>query len=254
MATIAAQPHQSIPKLSVLPGRRYDHYFFSFTALLMLVTVLLGFARTYYLAGIFRAPLPSLVIHIHGAAFTVWILLLVTQTSLVAAGRTDIHRKLGIAGFLVGCLMIILGVMASTDSLVRHAGQVGPSGLDAGTFYIIPLSDILLFAVFLFLAFRNRRDSPAHKRYIYLATTALLLAAFARWPFAFIAGHFPVAVLSCEIYLLFLIAYDLWSTHKIHRATLWAGAFLIFVQQVRIPLAKTGLWHSFADWVILHAR
>ena len=129
----------------------------------MLVTVLLGFARTYYLAGIFRAPLPSLVIHIHGAAFTVWILLLVTQTSLVAAGRTDIHRKLGIAGFLVGCLMIILGVMASTDSLVRHAGQVGPSGLDAGTFYIIPLSDILLFAVFLFLAFRNRRDSPAHK-------------------------------------------------------------------------------------------
>ena len=254
MATIAAQSHQSVRNPSLLPGRRFDHYFFSITALLMLVTVFLGFARTYYLAGIFRAPLPSFVIHIHGAAFTVWILLLVTQTSLVAAGRTDIHRKLGIAGFLLGCLMIILGVMASTDSLVRHAGQVGPSGLDAGTFYIIPLSDILLFAVFLFSAFRNRRDCPAHKRYIYLATTSLLLAAFGRWPFAFIAGHFLVAILSCEIFLLLLIAYDLWSTHKIHPATLWAGAFLIFVQQIRLPLAKTALWHSFADWVILHAR
>jgi len=63
--------------------------------------------------------LPSPIIHIHGAAFTAWILLLVTQTSLVAAGAQNIHRRLGLAGFFLGCLMVILGVMASTDSLVR---------------------------------------------------------------------------------------------------------------------------------------
>ncbi len=72
-----------------LPGRRYDHLFFSVMAWLMLATVFIGFARTYYLAGVFGAPLPSLIIHLHGAAFSCWILLLVTQASLVSAGRVD---------------------------------------------------------------------------------------------------------------------------------------------------------------------
>jgi hypothetical protein len=38
-------------------------------ALLILATVFVGFARTYFLAGVFRAPLPSLLVHIHGAVF-----------------------------------------------------------------------------------------------------------------------------------------------------------------------------------------
>jgi hypothetical protein len=72
------------------PGRRFDDVFFSAMAVLMLVTVFVGFAHTYYLAGIFRAPLPSLIIHVHGAAFSCWMLLLLTQTTLVSAGRVDI--------------------------------------------------------------------------------------------------------------------------------------------------------------------
>src|SRR4029077_18457122 len=83
-------------------------------SLVMLGTVFLGFAHTYYLAGVFHAPLPSLIIHLHGAAFSCWILLLVTQTSLVSAGRGHIHRRLGIGGFLRDCLMVILGVLAAT--------------------------------------------------------------------------------------------------------------------------------------------
>src|SRR5215813_15489058 len=98
MATIAAQT-ASRTSVRPIPDLRYEHLFFSSMSVLMLLTVFFGFARTYYLAGIFRAPLPSLIIHIHGAAFTCWILLLVTQTSLVASDRTDIHRRLGIAGF-----------------------------------------------------------------------------------------------------------------------------------------------------------
>jgi hypothetical protein len=39
------------------------------------------------------------IIHLHGAVFSCWILLLVAQTSLVSAGRIDIHRRLGVAGF-----------------------------------------------------------------------------------------------------------------------------------------------------------
>src|SRR5437660_4460628 len=124
MATVVAHPSNPARPSIGLPGRRYDHPFFSAMALLMLATVFVGFARTYYLAGVFHAPLPSLIIHVHGAAFSCWILLLVSQTTLVSAGRVDIHRRLGIAGFLLACLMVVLGTSAATDALVREAGPV----------------------------------------------------------------------------------------------------------------------------------
>ncbi len=251
MATAVLDTKSPTKTATGLPGRRFDHLFFSTMALLMLATVFLGFAHTYYLAGVFQAPLPSVIIHVHGAAFSCWILLLITQTSLVSAGRVDIHRRLGIAGFLLACVMVILGVMAATDSLL---GNRGPVGRDPKFFYIIPLTDMLIFATLVFFAFRARSNPPAHKRLILVATIALLIAAIARWPFA-IVHRIPVrAALFSYAFLLILVAYDLWSTRKVHRATIWAGAFLIFVQQIRIPIGKTAAWHAFATWVQTIAR
>jgi len=251
MATAVLDTKSPTKTATGLPGRRFDHLFFSTMALLMLATVFLGFAHTYYLAGVFQAPLPSVIIHVHGAAFSCWILLLITQTSLVSAGRVDIHRRLGIAGFLLACVMVILGVMAATDSLL---GNRGPVGRDPKFFYIIPLTDMLIFATLVFFAFRARSNPPAHKRLILVATIALLIAAIARWPFA-IVHRIPVrAALFSYAFLLILVTYDLWSTRKVHRATIWAGAFLILVQQIRIPIGKTAAWHAFATWVQTIAR
>ncbi len=97
--------------------RRFENLFFSGMAVLILATVFVGFARSYYLAGVFKAPLPSVVIHIHGAVFSSWILLLLAQTSLVAVARVDLHRRLGLLGFGLACLLVIVGLLAATDSL-----------------------------------------------------------------------------------------------------------------------------------------
>ncbi len=247
MATVVARPSSSPRLLIDVPGCRYDHLFFSAMALMMLGTVFVGFAHSYYLAGVFGAPLPSLIIHLHGAAFSCWILLLVTQTSLVAAGRVTIHRRLGIVGFVLACFMVILGVLAATDSLGRGTG---PSGLDAKFFYVIPMTDMLIFATLVFFAFRARSNPAAHKRLILVATTALLIAAIARWPYTMVHRKPMMAALASYVFLLILIAYDLWSTRKVHRATIWAGAFLIFVQQIRIPIGKTAAWHAFGSWAL----
>ena len=247
MAAVVARPSSSPRLLIDVPGCRYDHLFFSAMAVMMLGTVFVGFAHSYYLAGVFGAPLPSLIIHLHGAAFSCWILLLVTQTSLVAAGRVTIHRRLGIVGFVLACFMVILGVLAATDSLGRGTG---PSGLDAKFFYVIPITDMLIFATLVFFAFRARSNPAAHKRLILVATTALLIAAIARWPYTMVHRKPMMAALASYVFLLILIAYDLWSTRKVHRATIWAGAFLIFVQQIRIPIGKTAAWHAFASWAL----
>jgi hypothetical protein len=69
--------------------RRIERLFFAGMALLILASVYVGFARSYYLAGVFGAPLPNTLIHVHGAVFTLWVVLLIAQTSLVTAGRVD---------------------------------------------------------------------------------------------------------------------------------------------------------------------
>src|SRR5580700_2501610 len=77
---------------------RRDDVFFSAMALVILGIVFLGFARSYYLAGVFQARLPNLLVHVHAAVFSTWILLFIAQTSLVSAGRLDLHRLLGVLG------------------------------------------------------------------------------------------------------------------------------------------------------------
>ncbi|MCU1270589.1 MAG: hypothetical protein JWN74_1883 [Acidobacteriaceae bacterium] len=250
MATAAARPVTSVPTKSNLPGNRFDHIFFPGIAWLMLVTVFVGFAPTYYLAGIVRAPLPSAIIHVHAVVFSSWILLLIAQTSLVAGGRVDIHRRLGIAGFLLACAVVVVGVLAATDMLARG----GPGGGDPTAFYAVPLSNMLVFGTLIPFAFRARRNPQVHKRLIVLATTALMTAAIARWPFAIVHRNAPVAMRFSYVFVLLLVLYDLWSTHKINRATLWAGAFLIAVQQAAFPIGQTAAWHAFAGWIVSVVR
>jgi len=107
---------------------------------------------------------------------------------------------------------------------------------------------MLIFATLIFFAYRARSRPQAHKRLILVATIALLIAAIARWPFAIVHRNPLMGALFSYVFLVILVAYDLWSTRKVHRATLWAGAFLVFVQQIRIPIGKTAAWHAFASW------
>lgn len=236
-------------------NHRFENLFFSGMAVLILITVFLGFARSYYLAGLFKAPLPDLIVHIHGAVFSSWILLLIAQTWLVAAGRVDLHRRLGQLGFALACLVVILGLLAATDSLGRHfaAGEPGV-GVGVKAFYAIPIADMLVFSTLIYFAFRERFNPAAHKRLILIATITLLDAAFVRWPIPAAWWNLRVAQMCCYPLLLLLIGYDLWSTGKIQRATLWASVFLIVAQQVRSPIGRTVPWQSFATWVQNLAR
>ncbi len=234
-------------------NHRFENLFFSGMAVLILATVFLGFARSYYLAGVFKAPLPNLIVHIHGAVFSSWILLLIAQTSLVATGRIDLHRRLGLLGFGLACLAVILGLLAATDSLARHSAA-GEQGVGARAFYAIPIADMLVFSTLIYFAFRNRFNPAAHKRLILIATIALLDAAFVRWTIHAAWWDLRLAQMCCYPLLLLLIGYDLWSTRRIHRATLWACVFLIVSQQMRIPISRTAPWQGFAAWVQNLAR
>ena len=208
MAT-ATLPRHTAHKLH---ASQYDNYFFSAMALLILATVFVGFARTYFLAGVFRAPLPSLLVHIHGAVFSTWILLLITQIALVSAGRVDIHRRLGLAGFALACLMVVLGVLAATALMARGRSPVPV--FDPQTFYAIPMGGMLIFATLIFFAYRQRINPAAHKRLILIATISILDAPTGRPPFTAITAHPFMDSVFVYAFLLLIIAYDLWSPEK----------------------------------------
>jgi hypothetical protein len=234
------------------PVRSVDNFFFPAMAALILVTVFIGFARTYFLAGVFRAPLPSLLVHIHGAVFSTWILLLITQATLISAGRPDIHRRLGLFGFALACLMVILGVLTASKLLARGVSPIPV--FDAQTFYAIPMGGMLYFSTLIFFAYRARFDPAAHKRLIMIATISILDAPTGRPPFTVITARPFMDSVFVYAFLLLMVAYDLWSTRKVHRATIWASAFVVVVGQLRIPIGHTALWHSFASWVQTIAR
>lgn len=235
---------------SALAARRYEHRFFSGMALLLLATVFVGFAPTYYLAGIVPAPepdrviLPSTIVRVHAIVSTIWMLLFAVQVSLVAARRVHLHRRLGVLGALVACAMVITGFMAGTDTLVRNV----PPGLSE-VLYIVNVSMVAVFAVLIAFAFRYRNTPPAHKRLILIANIALVFAPLIRFPAAFIYLNIFAATRASYLFLLPVILYDLWSMRRIHPATLWSSAFLVFVYELRFVVAETAPWRAFAAWM-----
>jgi len=174
MATAAARPR-------LHPWS--DDLFFSGMAGVALIAVLVGFARTYFLAGLFRAPPPNLLLHIHGAVFTLWIILFITQISLVTAGRVSVHRLLGLFGFVLAIVMIVLGTVTASDSLARHVVQPGRDAVEeVRAFYVVPLGAMLMFSTFVYFGYRNRFQPTVHKRLMWFATMSLLDAGFDRLP------------------------------------------------------------------------
>jgi hypothetical protein len=233
---------------------RFDNLFFSGMAVVILVSVFVGFAHSYYLAGVFKAPLPNLLVHIHGAVFSCWIVLLIVQTSLVAASRVDLHRRMGLLGFALACLVVILGLLAAIDSLGRHFAP-GEAGMSARAFSTVTLTTMLAFSTLIYFAFHNRFNPAAHKRLIVIGTIALLDAAFVRWPVPAQWWGLRAASFLCTIPLLLLImGYDYWSRGKVHRATIWASVFVVVLQQLRDPIGYSAPWQVFTQWVQIHAR
>jgi len=227
---------------------RRERLFFGGMTIAMLIAVLVGFGPTYYFSTIsgttFELTRP---LHLHGAAFTTWMLLLVVQTTLVAAGRTDIHRKLGVAGAVLGAVMMVLGAYVALTRF--HAGlMTPPPGIPAGVLLAVALATIVVFPVLFGSALLLRRRSDYHKRLVLIATCELVIAAVARWPRVASLGP-PGFFAITDLFLVALVVYDFKSRGKIHPATLWGGLFFLAAQPLRLVIGFSATWAAFAAWV-----
>ena len=175
--------------LALNPAGQKAGYFYVWMAAVCALIAFGAFAPTYWLqlyAGTFVGP-PLL--HVHGALFFAWTLLLLSQTALAATGRLDSHRAWGLGGVSLATAMVVVGVAASIHTLTT--GLVAGYGDASRAFLILPLSAIVLFAGFFVAAVSNIRRPEVHKRFMLLATISLLQAAMGRIFFILATGGGP---------------------------------------------------------------
>src|SRR5260221_10613059 len=82
---------------TVIAPVRGERNMYTWAALVAILAMFAGFAPTYYLKGAFGTPDLSTLRHVHGVVMSAWFALFLVQARLVATGRTQIHRKLGVA-------------------------------------------------------------------------------------------------------------------------------------------------------------
>jgi uncharacterized membrane protein YozB (DUF420 family) len=226
-----------------------ERRFYTGMALAILMTVFVGFARSFFLRPLFpNWPSPSeTIFYIHGTVFSTWIALLLVQASLVAGGRTDLHRRVGPFGVALAAIMVVLGVFAALIAARRPTGFVDVP-VPPLQFLAVPIFDIVLFALFVGMAVVRRRDPQSHKRWMLLATINLVTAAVARWPVAYNFGP-AVFFAVTDLFLVPLIIWDFRTRGRLHHATLLGGLPIVASQPLRLVVSGTEGWLAFAGWL-----
>jgi len=230
-----------------IAGRRRERFFYIGIAIVIVGVVFGGFARTYFLRPYFTTQPLMPLLHLHGIVFTSWLVLYFTQTILIAAKRTDIHRRLGVAGAVIAVLMILIG---TTTAIIRaQQGATPAEGIPPLVFLVIPLADMLVFAILIGAGFYFRRQPDVHKRLMLLATISILAAAIARLPFAFLQAGPPAFFGVTDLFVAACLLYDLISRGRIHRATALGGLLIVASQPIRLMVGSTDAWIAFATWL-----
>jgi len=223
------------PRASTKPRGR----FYVYSAAVLLLIVIIGFAPTFYLRPMFGGPdyswrggVPELSwrVFVHGLILTAWFLVFALQAALVAARRTALHRALGWAGAAIGLAVIVSGGIATPYALAANAarGVARPAG-GASIIAWSNTTSIVAFAILLAAAIVLRRRPGTHKRLMLLASISIIQPAFGRifrWPVFEAPGLEGVMLSVFAPFALVgaLIVYDLLSRKSLHPATVTGGA------------------------------
>ena len=272
MATVAAPIASNDRHHDLLLGtpraHALDRWIFVFMAAWFIAIVLAGFipdslAKIAAVEAGQRPPFP-LVLHMHAVLMGSFLLLLLAQTTLVATGRCDLHRRLGLVSLVVVPALVIVGfiLVPTTYHGLWNAAQTAPpearAPLEQGlhiweNIMLLQIRIGILFPLFLIIALKARGvNAGLHKRMMILATAVTLPAGIDRIPW--LPKTFPESAMSADLYTLLAVSpmfiWDVTRNGYVHRAYwIWLGICLPFAIVVH-GLWDTPWWHATARQIM----
>jgi hypothetical protein len=202
--------------------RRQDRFFLAMSGSFLLLVVA-GFAPTFTLKMLFQSPELPLYLHAHGAILTMWYLLAFVQPALVAAGRTDLHRRLGVAGVVTAVGVVAIGAVVLVSFVPRALANPAFAITDISMVFYGDAVLLLLFLGLVISAVVLRRRPASHKRLMLIASMSIVGPALGR------LSRFGVLATISEVTFVLgsyaalnalIILHDLVTLRTVHRVTL----------------------------------
>lgn len=222
-----------------------DARYFARVSWIMLASVILAFAYTYFVPLATGTGQFIWLRHLHGLAFFAFMGLYVWQSQLVAAGKVVKHRSLGLFGLALAGAMVPLGVWMFLTSTHERVAAAQP---DPYYLSFFSLFDIASFAALIVAAVATAmKKTDWHKRYMYAAAIALVGPAISRW-FIFIPAAPPWTDMGPNLLadLLFipLALHDRKLLGRIHPATLIAAVAIVPMHVLEPWIAASAWWRE----------
>jgi hypothetical protein len=235
---------------TTLNRRAFDRRLYMTAAILFPLIILAGFARTYYLKGLFDVPpLASPVVHLHGLLMTAWVALFATQVWFISSRRIRVHQRLGYAGIGLGVLIIATGFVTALRA-ARFGAASTPPGISPRAFLIVPLFDLLMFAILFGGAIYFRKRAAEHKRLMLLTVVNFLPPAIARIPIAPLQALGPLWFFGFPTVLTLLcLGLDTRRHAKLDKVFLAGALLLIASYVIRLALMDTSGWMELSGWL-----
>lgn len=169
-------------------SKKSVRYFYSLTAIIMLIIMLAGF-HPYYLRGEgmggrkISTQLVTLVL-VHGGAMTAWLILFLVQSLLIPARKLRLHMKLGWGAAAVALVISGSGFMVAVQS-VRPVPAISFWGMAYRQFMMVMLAEVSLFTLFVLAGVLSRKKPKIHRSMMLLASLSILAGATVRMPVLF---------------------------------------------------------------------
>ena len=236
--------------VTTLERRQFDRRLFMTTAIAFPLIVLAGFARTYYLKGFFGAPpLASWVVHAHGLLMTAWVALFVAQVWFISSRRVRLHQRLGYGGIALAVVIIGVGLFTAMRA-AKFGSNSTPPGISPLAFMIVPVFDLLMFAILFGGAVYYRKKPAEHKRLMLLTAVNFLPPAIARIPIASLRALGPIWFFGLPTLLVLLcLGLDSWRNREVNRIFVAGALLLIASYVVRLAVMGTSTWMHVAAWL-----
>jgi hypothetical protein len=272
MATVAGKFSFKERRPDVLSGtpraHAIDRWIFVAMAAWFIAIVLVGFipdaiGKVQAVQAGQRPPFP-IILHVHAVVMGSFLLLLLAQSVMMATGRCELHKKVGIAAFVLVPLLVVVGIMLAPAIYHQFSAlaQSGPTDLRPGmlqrvsqleNILLLQLHAGILFAVFMTIALSVRiANSGMHKRMVFLATAIPLAASIDRMDW--LPNTFPGSPMSTDGYILLAVAplfvWDVIRNRRVHEAYLVWAAIYLPASLVMYRLWDTPWWHATARHIL----